>query len=811
VRQIPRALALLLGALIVAAPANAAVPAKKSPSTAPARRSPQRRPAAPAPADEDEPPKKEGPRAFLDVKTWYLDYEVTVVSQGPGMEMHSSTTVKVALDFSDLGPSITINPEAASKIDPYDFAKHLGDARYWIIHPPVRDDPGMTQRWLDSLLAPQQLTYRLDTGDLQVHAQGIGKLMPGGGALPYQFEVDVHRKIYAFKCSYKFLDVPSTGTSVRGETRRKLFEGWVTEPLDRPFDSFFPAMKSITPHVEPHEVILRGTLPQEVGTIAATDSFRFEGYGENGTIVIHYSLSPTPPEAIELVIQGGQPYKTWRPDGADDELTPGPNPWLVVAKLQKRGGGPPAYKATRFTYRLLNTSKEQGVCMNWPPSPLAEQPFDLKLHGDYAGNGPSSIDIDPDGQKGVETRDGMTEAKIRVESYDWGAHAALQIVADLENGNQVVGTVEGTGERSLKLPYRKTGSNVGYLWAAFRSVLNVPDDADREDLPKGDGFQGDGFTQYEEYRGFMEGGKWTDADPRKKDVFVLNTLRTVPSVVLGIGLYQTITDLAVHAKLVETEVQLDKVVNFNHSAGPHLVDQHVIYIREGGYKDEETGLKVSHVNEVGTPGTAGAVNLCVERDADDPADEHSYISGATVAHEMLHSSNVFHHGDRDTRVAWHVSEDPSGRTHVTESSGGSIFGASGAIATVASWVGVGEVDVRYEDNVRVAGIPAGDVLWMGEQFGQHSGDCECVMRYDVSVVYRSLTDPAVRYLAIPKERGGRSLCASGDGTKVNDAARRTPQPRYGPAATGAGSGVALPRGDCKHQIRVNDMGEEPHR
>lgn len=728
------------------------------------------------------------------------------------MEMHSSTTAKTELDHSDLGPTITIKPEEMSKLDSYDFIKHLGDSRWWMFHAPVGDDPAAAQRWLDSLLVPQQVTYRVDTEDEHTHAQGTGKLMPGNGALPFQFEVDVGKKIYALKCPYIFLDVPATGTKVRGETRRKVFNDWVTEPFERHFSGFFPTMKSVTPALGGNEGILRGALPEQVGTIAATDTFQYEGYTDNGTIVIHYALSPTPPQETELVIKADAHYMSWRPNGGMDEVTPGPDPLMVEAKLQRKGGGDPPFKAIRFTYKLLNTSKELGVCMNWPPSPLKEQPFDLQIVQDPSRPQDEQLLIDQDGQKAVETGEGMTSAKVQVASFDWGAHGAIEIVAELDNHNLVTGTVEGTNEHSLKLPYRTPGSNVARMWATFRGVVNVPDDSDQEDDPKGDGFRGDGFTQYEEYRGFMEGGKWTEANPKKKDVFVLNFLRTAPIVGLGIGLYQRISELAVHSKLVETEVRLDKVINFNHSAGPHLVDQHVILIREGGWKEEGTGLGISHVFAVGTPRTAGAVNVYLFRKPGDTSDENAEQSSQVIAHEMLHDSNVYHHGERDTQVAWHVSVDESGRAHITESSGNPLFGPSGAAATVASWIGLGEVEVRYEDGypVQAADLPPEEILTMGQQHGQHSGDVACVMRYDVANAYPSLTEPNVRYLALPKEHEGRGLCSSPDGTLVNASGRR-PQSRYGDAAMSKGSGVKLPRGDCKHQIRVNDMGEEPQR
>ena len=85
------------------------------------------------------------------------------------------------------------------------------------------------------------------------------------------------------------------------------------------------------------------------------------------------------------------------------------------------------------------------------------------------------------------------------------------------------------------------------------------------------------------------------------------------------------------------------------------------------------------------------------------------------------------------------------------------------------------------------------------------------MRYWVAHAYPAIADPTVRYLTHGEIRG-TALCLNRTGTGINDAGR-SPQSRYGDAATRGNGGpiVILDRGDCLHQVRVNDFGEEPHR
>ncbi len=83
----------------------------------------------------------------------------------------------------------------------------------------------------------------------------------------------------------------------------------------------------------------------------------------------------------------------------------------------------------------------------------------------------------------------------------------------------------------------------------------------------------------------------------------------------------------------------------------------------------------------------------------------------------------------------------------------------------------------------------------------HTGDDNCVMRYDDANAHFSKANPNAVYYT-PPEGAGFGLCASGAGTGINGADWQ-PQPRYGDAASG--------RGNCAGQVLVNDAVPAPRR
>jgi hypothetical protein len=226
------------------------------------------------------------------------------------------------------------------------------------------------------------------------------------------------------------------------------------------------------------------------------------------------------------------------------------------------------------------------------------------------------------------------------------------------------------------------------------------------------------------------------------------------------------------------------------------VDQHVIRIQgtapRRGY---------ANVEEVGTPGTAKSVHMPPDtRVVQQVGNRRLPYFAITLAHEMLHACNVNHHGEADEEPTWvyvanpspHIVERrPAGDTPIT------VKRENGSVINIRRLF----PDPANESELEVViGVPQ----------GQHSGNEGCLMRYDNAWAYAPTTDPAVRYLV--DEAVSLYVCTSPAGTGIN-APGRAPQSRYGPAATAANGGpdVQADRGNCKHQIRVNDKGQEPRR
>jgi len=377
-----------------------------------------------------------------------------------------------------------------------------------------------------------------------------------------------------------------------------------------------------------------------------------------------------------------------------------------------------------FTYTLINTSREKGVCLNWPPNPEADTPYDLQF--EPARNPDHLIDAPYLGAYYTGTR--MLTGTVNVSCFDYGAWGEFQASATLENGQVVYGTVRGSNRQTVKLPERRDGSHIANAYFRMHRISNLPDEDDSENDPVGDGFKGDGLTLYEEYRGFMNGAEWTPGDPITKDVFVLNDLRYSYSAQLGIGMFEQATGLKVHRLLRDNQVDANKAINFHRTAGAHVVDQHVIHIKAGLRVAQ--GATFANAADVGTPGTAKYLLM--------PPDLAAFRGlqyfASTIAHEMLHCCNVYHHGQRDKTVWWYhappgsdVFEDAA----VPNQAGNALVRGGSPVA----------ITVRKENGsvVRAQDLFASGrtemLVTMGMPHGEHCGVEDCIMRYDVSVAY----------------------------------------------------------------------------
>src|SRR5205814_10700028 len=90
--------------------------------------------------------------------------------------------------------------------------------------------------------------------------------------------------------------------------------------------------------------------------------------------------------------------------------------------------------------------------------------------------------------------------------HDWGAWGTLHVKATV-NGSDLQGHLAADANATdIFLPKRQSNSLIADSWKTANAIpLDTPDTDDSEDHPKGNGQQGDGFTLYEEYRGFYMG------------------------------------------------------------------------------------------------------------------------------------------------------------------------------------------------------------------------------------------------------------------------------------------------------------------
>ncbi|WP_321471974.1 hypothetical protein [uncultured Paludibaculum sp.] len=515
------------------------------------------------------------------------------------------------------------------------------------------------------------------------------------------------------------------------------------------------------------DLVLRGSGVYTRNAPFVRDSF----LGNEPPVELHieWELRPAgPPEEDEVIILLTDEYKQFRPEAADGG---GVGSGLrLTARLQKKGGGAPTAKATLFEWQFVQCSREPGYALN---APLKAPDVDPDLRFESTSE---LMVTDSEGQQAYTPPGQWETSTAPISAHDWGAWGSIRVTAVMSDGRRLIGHLEGdAAQTDIRLPKRADGDLIAEIWRARNGIADS-DSSDNESDPVGDGTAGDGLTLYEEYRGFIENGHHIEGNPKKKDYFIHT--RVGGTYLPGIRLFRRLSGLEVHYEFTADEFSMERVVNANHTMGPHRVDQHGVEIFPWGNNP-------GYAEATGGPGNPAKITGIFVPALVPPVDKGTanYFN-STLAHELFHACNVYHHGDAgDRSVKWRRLP---GTDTVVEASDGTEK----------------QVSILREDGTLINAImPEAPLkVVLGVNGGPHCGDDNCVMRYDDSGGYVADADPSLRYRV--KEVTGFQLCSSGDGTGVNDPSR-TPQSRYGPAASG--------RGTCSSQILVTDAVQAPER
>ena len=560
---------------------------------------------------------------------------------------------------------------------------------------------------------------------------------------------------------------------------------------------------------------------------------------------------------VELFITAAG-YDEWRPEGNLKKPTePGNNLRARATVVAKEGQGTFVPRVKNIHFQLLDTSREPGVCLNWPLN-AKDQDYDLRLAA-VAGGTLSRSDQILEVADPKRDEKGQPYAEVQIDSYDFGGRALLRAVCLLNDGREIEGVMQEVGE-TPRLPKMKGPGWIADTWRKAHHAEKLADEDDNEKV-EGQKDDGDGFTLYEEYRGWVVNGMRLEGDPEGKDFFVLNLIGGDAE--SGIDLFEQLSELKVHSKLRRGEMsEKTRLMNGNHRDAPHRVDQHGVWVQQyvddpKGTKDGATGKEklrstgastaLTKAGVAGRPGIVLGVGILARDNTEGdfskpfnlPAQDAIFAWDRAIAHELLHSVGVEHHGPDDTTgysfsfVPPNVPDNKIGRPHyrldgetvvnLLEENGHDLAAqayplyvkmremlvASGLGALIESLYGKSFQDKpvgspafkafvdEYIDQLTRAVFGARGMV--GQEHFSHSGDQDCVMRYYFAKFYDAKnTKEKTVYLVTPgTERIGLEICRSAKGTGANAPnPPNLPQSRYGDAAQGAGN--------CFAQICPND-------
>lgn len=335
------------------------------------------------------------------------------------------------------------------------------------------------------------------------------------------------------------------------------------------------------------EVTLADFLAMAGGAAPASSPDTQRSDEGGGTLTVTYTLSYNmDPDDLEAVFVLPNDFDAWQPTGLRNENVPAGG--LKIGVRLRRKDKPdeqPGEKAS-FTFELLDTSREPGICLNFPAPDSVTQPapFDLQiLETDNPG-----LEVKEKGQSASTEGEPSPDAEVMVRSFDYGAFAILKATARVGDRTYIAHLAGDETKQFLRLPKDDNENRVADAWEKSVGCLdkNLPADWDGADDPSGQGTTGDGISLYEKYRGFDFAGIHERLKPyNKKYVFCADVTGGVQQALVSPSMspYAFTKVSRTALRFIDdnrwtgegSSANGKRIVNFNHGwSGGHAVDQH---------------------------------------------------------------------------------------------------------------------------------------------------------------------------------------------------------------------------------------------
>lgn len=179
-------------------------------------------------------------------------------------------------------------------------------------------------------------------------------------------------------------------------------------------------------------------------------------------------------------------------------------------------------KEIRWT--LSGISRENGRCLNDKDPAFYKTNPDRDISIDSMENYYYTITSNDDAI--IATGNGSAPHSLILRTHDYGAFGKLSV--EVKAGDIYYTAVsEGSGLSHINIPYDLDDNKIADKWEFDNGVAGYSADWDEDPNPVGQTTNGDGMTNYEEYRGFYEllpygSSAHVRLDPMKKEIFVID-------------------------------------------------------------------------------------------------------------------------------------------------------------------------------------------------------------------------------------------------------------------------------------------------